>query len=183
MKIYTGIGSREVPENVQNAMSQEAYFLASQGYTLRSGGAKGSDAMFQWGHESYYRDEDLHITKEEIYIPWVNFKMDRFLDTHNNVIPKHLLGKCMEIASEVHPHWERCSFGAKKLHARNVCQVLGNNLDTPSDFVLFYAKEVNGVVQGGTATAVHLARLHGIPTINMFFDDWEDKLEFEVRRK
>jgi hypothetical protein len=117
------------------------------------------------------------VTKQEIYIPWANFKMERFLGTQSNIIPVHLNSKCMEIAASIHTHWNRCSVGAKKLHARNVCQVLGDDLTTPSDFVLFYAREVNGVVQGGTATAVNLARKHNIPTINMFYPDWSDKLE------
>jgi hypothetical protein len=177
LKIYTGIGSREVPENVFNAMSQEAYYLAGRGYTLRSGGAKGSDAAFQWGHEYYFSDEDIPVANQEIYIPWVNFKMEHFLKTDSNIIPKYLNTKCMETAKDIHPAWDRCSEGAKKLHARNVCQILGNDLNTPSDFVIFYAKEVNGIVQGGTATAVNLARKYDIPTVNMFFPDWRDKLE------
>lgn len=176
-KIYTGIGSREVPENIFEIMSIEAYALARKGYTLRSGGAKGSDSAFQWGHECFYRDENLPIHNQEIYIPWVNFKMESYLDTGSNIIPNHLVTKCFDIASEIHPHWDRCSFGAKKLHARNVCQVLGDDLNTPTQFVLFYAKEVNGVVQGGTATAVNLARKLGIPTINMFFNNWSGKME------
>jgi hypothetical protein len=176
-KIYTGIGSREVPENVFEAMSTEAYHLAGKGYTLRSGGAKGSDSAFQWGHECYYSDINAVITNQEIYIPWVNFKMEEYLSTSSNIIPQHLNTACMEIAASVHPHWDKCSAGAKKLHARNVCQILGDGLFIPSDFVLFYAKEVNGIVQGGTATAVNIARKFNVPTINMFYPDWSDKLE------
>jgi hypothetical protein len=63
------------------------------------------------------------------------------------------------------------SSGAKKLHSRNVLQVLGDKLDTPSKFVLYYAKEKDGEVAGGTRTAVMLARELDIPTLNWYSKD------------
>ena len=40
-------------------------------------------------------------------------------------------------------------------------------MKSPVDFVLFWAPEENGVVKGGTATAVFLAREMKIPTFNL----------------
>jgi len=48
-----------------------------------------------------------------------------------------------------------CSDYAKKLHGRNVKQVLGDDLKTPSDFLLCWTKEGKDV--GGTRTAIVLA--------------------------
>jgi hypothetical protein len=87
---------------------------------------------------------------------------------------------CPDIAMQFHPSWGYCSPAAKKLHSRNVCQVLGNDLKTPSCFVLYYAEEKNGKVKGGTAMAVSIARHYGVPTINMFFPDWSEKLDLAL---
>jgi hypothetical protein len=45
---------------------------------------------------------------------------------------------------------------------------MGLDLRTYSKFVLFYAPEIDGVVHGGTATAVNLARKLRIPTFNFY---------------
>jgi predicted Rossmann fold nucleotide-binding protein DprA/Smf involved in DNA uptake len=48
-KFYTGIGSREVPNDIQYLMQKIATKLESLGFTLRSGGASGSDSAFESG--------------------------------------------------------------------------------------------------------------------------------------
>lgn len=55
---------------------------------------------------------------------------------------------------------------------RNIFQVLGKDLDTPSDFVVFWAKPIgnSGKVSGGTNTAVALALQESIPVFNMYND-------------
>jgi hypothetical protein len=62
--------------------------------------------------------------------------------------------------------------------ARNTNQVFGNDLKTPVDFVLFYAEENIGSIRpkGGTGQAVEMARLKGIPTINMADANWREQL-------
>lgn len=62
--------------------------------------------------------------------------------------------------------------------ARNTFQVFGKKLDTPVDFVLFYAEETENPLRpkGGTGQAVEMARRNGVPTINMSEAGWEDKL-------
>ena len=42
-KIYTGIGSRETPEEVLKDMKKLGYILAENGWSLRSGHAPGAD--------------------------------------------------------------------------------------------------------------------------------------------
>ena len=46
-------------------------------------------------------------------------------------------------------------------------------MDLPVDFVLFWAPEEDGKIQGGTATAVNLARKMEIPVFNLA-DDWTE---------
>jgi hypothetical protein len=148
-KPYTGIGSRETPQDILDAMLQISRTLDHMGYTLRSGGAPGADSAFE-----------SSTLRSEIFLPWKGFNGNKSL---RYTIPP----AAYKIAEDLHPNWYSCSLAAKNLHARNVQQVLGQSLKSPSCFVLFYAKEKNGIVQGGTATAVKLARLKGIPTFNL----------------
>lgn len=48
MMFYTGIGSRETPQEIQNLMFKIAQKLDSK-YILRSGGADGADLAFEKG--------------------------------------------------------------------------------------------------------------------------------------
>ncbi len=180
---YTGIGSRDTPLDVQNAMFDIAYTLCEKGYRLRSGGARGADTAFQAGVEEVVREHSLDsmgsLGFADIYLPWKNYKRE----TENYLpwwdIPYTYSPEAENLAKEVHPAWHKCSKGAKLMHQRNVYQVLGHWPPEveKSDFVLYYAKETKyGKVSGGTATAVNVARKYGIPTINMYFDRWGNKL-------
>lgn len=117
---------------------------------MRSGGAPGADAAF----------ETSSGFAKEIFLPWKGFN-------GNTSILHPPSGEAMAIAAKTHPFWPRLSPAGKKLHARNVHQVLGKSLDSPSLFVVFYAREREGQVEGGTATAVNLARSRGIRTFNL----------------
>ena len=67
IKIYTGIGSRETPIHILNFFVVIGNYLASEGYTLRSGHAPGADQAFEEGC-------DQVNGKKEIYLPWPNFE-------------------------------------------------------------------------------------------------------------
>lgn len=153
MKYYSGIGSRETPQHICIIMEQEARRLDAMGYVLRSGGADGADTAFEKG-----------ATTKEIYIPWHGFN-GRF----DAIVPE--IQKAVHIAKTIHPAWGAMGPGGKKLHARNVFQVLGMDLETPVEFVLFWSKVYKGEPIGGTRTAVMLARERNIPTFNLLEDD------------
>ena len=61
-KPYTGIGSRETPNDILTLMSKLATTLERQGYVLRSGGADGADKAFA-----------KDVTNKEVFIPWSGF--------------------------------------------------------------------------------------------------------------
>lgn len=172
---YTGIGHRTTPEEYLRKMFEISQELFLEGFTLRSGGAVGADAAFQLGVQQLALKDELDAA--EIYIPWESFKTEGLVDWWNIVMSEHQFEKCSEIARQIHPCWDRLKYGVKKLHARNVLQVLGHDLNEPSKFVLYFAEEVNYDVRGGTATAVNLAREFGIPTINIQFSNWRDIFE------
>lgn len=152
---YTGVGSRETPKSVQALMSELASLLEKSGYTLRSGGALGADEAFESGV----------VNLKDIYIPWRKFTNNP-LHKCPEEDSKDLAKQASSIAIEImgNPHWNRCSYGGQKLHTRNVYQVLGEDLNTPSEFLLCWTSE--GKTKGGTATAIRLAKSRNIPVIN-----------------
>lgn len=134
--------------------------LAREGWTLRSGGARGADAAFETGHRRVTSD------RLEIYLPWKNFnKNESLLYT---VSPEAL-----QVAAHHHPAWEACSVMAQKLHGRNAYQVLGPALDTPSAFLVCWTRDGATNRQersrdtGGTGTAIEIADAHGVPVFNL----------------
>ena len=144
---YTGIGSRETPSDVLTLMTALGAALGSLGYTLRSGAAQGADTAFEIGARSVK-------ASTEIFLPWRRF----------NNHPSSTFGASKtahEIAARFHPAWDRCSRGARALHARNTHQVLGLSCNHPSLFVLCWT--IGGTGQGGTGQALRIARHHGIP--------------------
>lgn len=200
MKYYTGVGSRETPEHILKFIEQVAYWLAGRGYTGRSGSAAGTDTAFEQG---FNRHEIVNGVSDyvsfESYLPWKGFSGIREDSVH--IVTPELpdYNEAFSIASTIHPAWSRLGRGAKALHARNVYQVLGLDLKTPScplrglnevqqaqsaSCVLFcYAqptKNKQGIVtgvKGGTNTAVQLAMKHNIPIYNFYVPEDIDKVK------
>jgi len=148
-KIYTGIGSRDISEEVSILFKGLGKFFAKN-YILRSGGADGSDKAFEIGCDS--KDG-----QKEIYIPWKNFN-----DSNSSLY--NISEQAEEIAAKFHPYWNNLKQGAKKLHTRNVFQILGQDLKTPTSFILCYTK--GGKMVGGTAQALRIAEAYNIPIMN-----------------
>ena len=184
MKYYTGVGSRETPEHILKFIEQVAYWLAGRGYTGRSGSAAGADSAFEQGfnlHESVNGVSDY--VSFEAYLPWKGFS-DIHEDTVHIVTPElPNYNEAVEIASTIHPAWNHLGRGAKTLHTRNVYQVLGLDLKTPSNVLFCYAqptKNKQGIVtgvKGGTNTAVQLAMKHNIPIYNFYLQEDIDKVK------
>lgn len=173
---YTGVGSRKTPKTQCDALRAIAYRLACAGYTVRSGGAEGADTAFEDGAKQHL----IRSPKQfyDIYLPWDGFEGRRKGFNHHTPedCPPLLWQKATEMAKDVHPKWENCSRGDKTLHTRNVFQVLGHALDTPSLFLICWAEvDRKGIPTGGTATAWRIAKEHNVPcyNINTTFDLFE----------
>jgi hypothetical protein len=166
---YTGVGSRKTPPEVLERMRSVGYTLARAGYLLRSGGADGADQAFERGA----KDGD---GAAEIYVPWPGF------NDHPGGIVRRML-EAEAIARSVHPAWDRLSPGAKKCHTRNVHQVLGFDLHTPSLFVVCWTPDgctgadTRTSITGGTATAILVAERYAVPVFNLKEPDAADRLE------
>lgn len=178
-KIYTGVGSRKAPKHICTLMRLAGFKLASDGWCLRSGAAPGPDDEFYLGAMDWYATQIPSEVKHcvaEIYLPWNGFENKWHNDPSGHFINYQFLDGCakaLEIASQVHPNWEACKKGGSyHMHGRNAMQILGAELDLPSQAVFCYAKESSaGVVSGGTATAVNIGKANNVPIKNLFFQD------------
>lgn len=174
---YAGIGTREAPKEILAVMTKAAEYLQQRGFTLQTGftykdkvtnlDEEGSDKAFSDGSKSnkvLFGPYGIRVTINGVT---TKKKYDFINDARSRAV-----------VQEIHPAPDRLSEGAMRLMARNTSQVFGINLDTPVDFVLFYAKEVPGSIrpEGGTGQAVQMARMKGIPTINMANPNWRQEL-------
>lgn len=150
---YAGIGSRETPDNILALMRGVALMLYERGYTLRSGGAGGADEAFEMATPV--------MAMMEIFLPWDGFNGKRITIPEKNLN----LGEARSLAEKYHPNWPACSEGARKLHTRNVFQVLGADCHSPSAFVVCWTRD--GKASGGTGQALRIAEDRKIPIYNL----------------
>lgn len=166
-KFYTGVGSRETPNDILAFMETVGKAMTDLGYIGRSGGADGADTAFWNG---FLASSKLDM-KFECYIPWDNFNGLNSSQKHIiNSSKLRTYNEAQELMKTIHPAPERLSRGALALHTRNVFQVLGYDLISPSNVLFCYTKMTKaGKPSGGTATAYNLAREHKIKCYNFFY--------------
>lgn len=158
MKYYAGIGSRSAPKAICDKMTTIAVRLEAIGYTLRSGGATGADTAFA-----------KEVTNKQIFLPWDDFNGQRL----SYAVP---LG-AYAIAQHHHPAWDHLTPAAKKMMARNAMQILGPELNSPSEFVICWTPdgctnaEERKSTTGGTGQAIAHASCIGIPVFNLARND------------
>lgn len=159
MKYYTGVGSRETPADILTLMTALGRKLADESWILRTGAAVGADQAFELGWVHHVQ-RNLKFTPAEIYLPWDNYENHtRDMMFGCNILPEmddkglHIVAE--GIAATMHPNWGACRRGARAMHTRNVFQVLGRDLKTPSKMLIAWTKLTRaGEPMGGTATAI-----------------------------
>lgn len=179
---YTGVGSRKCEDPVILAlMTSIAQELARQGYILRSGAAKGPDTAFEKGAPKHLR---------RIYVPNESFG-NRPKD--EIIVPKKVDLMCWlracSIAEQYHDLGRHMPQDMRDLMGRNVYQVLGDDLRTPSRFLICDAPGVvlnnEGKVvdvDGGTGLAVRLAVAHNIPIYHLSIPEHRHRMEQFVEK-
>lgn len=166
-KLFTGIGTRTPPKNIEKDVIEISRLLFDSGYILRSGGADGMDTLFEVPYK--------FSNNKEIYLPWKGFNKHK-----SNLF--EVKKEAQEIASFYHPAWKRLNTRQKLLHGRNSYQVLGYELKIPSKFIICYTKDgaedhlERKRETGGTGTAISIASYYNVPVINMFNPKWKERI-------
>lgn len=151
MKCYAGIGSRQTPPDVLALMTKIAVRLEGSGLVLRSGGALGADSAFSAGAIGY----------KAIYLPWEGFNGHKHGAGGGVVCGSQ--EDLQEIAKKHHPCWYSLNYAVRKLHTRNVAQILGsvNPGECKSLFVVCWTPGGKG--GGGTGQALRVAKAYDVP--------------------
>jgi hypothetical protein len=172
-KYFSGIGSRETPPEILALMVEVGKFLALKGYVLRSGGANGADKAFEQGC-------DQAQGQKEIYLPWKGFN-DNPSELHlKSPALNKIKDKAFELASHYHPAWDQLNYGARCLMARNGMQVLGQDLNTPVEFVICW--NLGGFSHGGTSQALRIAQDWKIPIFMLSKKECEEDVRAHLSR-
>ena len=165
MYYYTGVGSRTTPQDKLTLMDDIAIKMAKFNYTLRSGGADGADRAFEHGAITALLDQN-----EEAML---DSSVSMTIAPPAIFLAKHCTPEAEAIAGQFHPAWNRCSPYAKKLHGRNAFQILGINLNEPSQYCICWTPDgcishaTRTIKTGGTGTAISIADHYNVPIINL----------------
>ena len=165
MKTYAGIGSRGTPSEVLHFMRTVGAVLAGQGWVLRSGHASGADQAFERG---CLRGNG----QAEIYLPWDGFEGARASTQSDNGNMQYLVpawapnyAQAEKLAEQFHPAWHNCTTAARKLHTRNMYQILGTSLEEPVDLVICWTREGRG--EWSIDQAIRLAKHLNVPIFDL----------------
>ena len=179
-KIFTGIGPRDIDETNFLRIYDVSYQMTKNGYYLRSGGARGCDASFELGNR------EANDNQREIFIPWNKFQQDHtnpcskvyYHDNKNVFMYNREYDQILNrLVSDFHPRYNHLTRGPMALMKRNCHQILGLNLDTPTELVITDGKvkfDSNNLIcdcEGGTGFAVRLAYALKIPIYNLSTED------------
>lgn len=178
MKFYTGIGSRQTPEAILTIMTGYAQLQETKSWVLRSGGATGADTAFQNG----VRNPEY----QRIFIPWNGFNGLRHNPERNVflVTQSPHYEKAIKLAKSHYKSWDSLKDPVKNLHARNMFQLLGEDLNDPSEFIVFWAEtHPKYGFKGGTGFTVRVGRALKIPYHNLADSHYEQKLKEALERQ
>lgn len=170
--IFTGVGHRKgVPNRIRDKATMLTKWLCDRNVRLRTGDADGMDRIFR---------EAAPIDMVEFFAP-----LGRY-NPHPNatIIAPNNMAECpyrkaVSITEFVHPAFHYLGDFERELHIRNVFELLGPNLDRPSDFMVCWTED--GAVDrttrktGGTGQAIRIANKYGIPVFNLQRSDFESE--------
>lgn len=167
-KVYAGIGSRKTPQVVCEIMARLAGRLGQAGWTLRSGRAVGADSAFEHGARAVGGPCEIYLPNKYNYMSIEQvihassedvIKGTSYLDE----VTGSVLG-CKIIARLLHPNGKNLDPYALECHARNTYQIIGQNLNSPVQFVVCWTEGGRG--EGGTGQALRLAKMCNIPILD-----------------
>ena len=157
-KIYAGVGSRLTPMPIQRMMRDIASKLYDEGWTLRTGGARGADDAFmggaQWNRREIFRADDM--------LDLIDLNRDVYMKAWNDF-------------QEIHPNPAACKEqDIQHLHMRNGLILLGWEYDEPCKFVICWTPSAQ--IIGGTGQTIRLANKYNIPVFNLANPEHYDRI-------
>jgi hypothetical protein len=152
---YSGVGPRLTPTPILVKMSYIAKRLEHQLFILYTGGADGADTAFLAGTQFFkvFLPSRIHGVRTAN-------RQDVFDCTTLDNWSEALL-----TIDKYHPAPQCLGPFARKLMARNSYCVLGEDLQSPVDFVLTWTP--NCALVGGTAQGLRIAMDYNIPIFNL----------------
>jgi hypothetical protein len=154
--IITCVGSRKTPECFLRMFEEFGNYIRHKGYWARSGHASGADYAFEKG------------AKENciVYLPWQGFndKLPIVGHVRYNYKPE-VEERALDAVLSHEPYVAKLSDAIKKIKCRNVYQLVGEKLNSPSDLVVCWT--LRGEPVGGTGLVIKMARQAEIPIINL----------------
>ena len=141
-------------------MTRLAERLAADGWTCRTGGARGADQAFMNGAGE----------QVELYLPWPRFNGLEHIKRVKLTSPTL---EAYDIARLLHRAWQHRAWNARALHGRNVHLVLGVQCKEPVDMLVCWTPD--GAIEfedtdpetGGTGMAIRVARQWRVPVRNL----------------
>ena len=143
-KIITGIGAREVREEMSDLGWDLGRYISDRNILFRTGDAKsGMDLAFLEGWVAGSKVGDC--------IVYGHYKSYSAKTVYSNLKSTDIEAYTKKVTS------------FKRLQTRNYFQVMGeiHSRKVPSDLVLFCARKLGGIYIGGTATTVSIAKEAG----------------------
>lgn len=163
-KYITFVGSRKAPEPAIEKGKELVEECVKRGYIVRSGNAGGFDQVIANTNSSF----------REVYLPYKTFGPTIY--NKNNVFIPDLEFSNYEDAKKLvlllHPNKYLTAIQLKYL-VRDVYQVLGRDLNTPSEIVYCWTEDgvdkISNITRatGGTGMAIRVASHYNIPIKNL----------------
>ena len=161
---YTGVGSRNTPNDVLTLMGHIARKMSAFNFGQRTGDADGADKAFR---DAAY--------EANVFTP--NWLDPMNTDWEPPIPEVYRAADCtpqaMAIAAQFHPAWHKCSDYVRKLHGRNAFQILGLSLNDPSKYCICWTPDgcishaTRKYQTGGTGTAISIADAYNVPVVNL----------------
>ena len=167
--IYAGIGARATPANMLTSMERIGEQL-SKSWLLRSGYADGADQAFGRGAESGEGSFQL-------ILPWEGFNNAPYNDDRF-VVPDWTTPDLLDLAEKAYNsdpevmagrkrQWRVLNEAVRLLMTRNVCQVLGLDLQPKNHAQMVICWTPNAASGGGTGQAIRIANMFKIPVFDL----------------
>lgn len=162
MTIITAVGSRKIPSGALQQF-QQLLRLCPLDWVAYTGEAEGCDetvfttmnsVVFCTSEQAVERVSNSPFVQQSIHCP----SLDNW-------------DQAMEIGEQFHPAWHRLNPGARRKIARNSYQVLGHDLNSPTEMILCWTPDgaltKTTAETGGTGQAIRIANAYNIPVYNL----------------